>query len=98
MAEMAEKEVTAKEAQQTQEETITINGVDYKLSSLNEESLVALEQLRVLDQLIELKEDELRYNKYARQYLIDFVAKNVDSFEAVEAVEEDDNEDLPPAA
>jgi hypothetical protein len=88
---MSEKEIkqeVTQEAQsqeaQSQEDSITINDVNYKLSSLNEESLVALEQLRVLDQLIELKEDELRYNKYAKQYLVDFVATKVDTFEKID--------------
>ena len=71
------------ETQQAQQErvTVTLNGKNYYVDSFPDEQKVALAQIEQIVVDIEAKKVDIRNLEYAKQFLVDFLAKNADKFE-----------------
>jgi len=92
-------EATAPTAPQTNEESriIALNGKNYLFESLSDEAKGAFTQALEINEKIEGKKVDIRDLTYSRQYLVDFLEKNAESFTEVQEVQEDaelDSEDL----
>ena len=73
------------QTQQTQpsaeRQIITLNGKDYFVDSFPEEQKVALVQIEQIQLDVEKKKVDIRNLEYAKQFLVDYLAKNADKFE-----------------
>lgn len=68
------------ETAEAEDRVISLNNKQYLYSSLSEEQQSAFEQAMQVNAKIEVKRVEIRDLTYARQYLIDFLEKDADSF------------------
>jgi hypothetical protein len=74
--------------EQTQTQTVTINGKHYLLDSFKDEQKIALVQIEQIDAEKELLAMKLRNLDYAKQFLVEYLSKNADKLqEAPEAPE-----------
>ena len=62
---------------------VTIGGVDYYADSFPEKERIAVVQIDQIDRDIQKKKEDIRNLEYARQFLFEFLAKNVDQYEKV---------------
>jgi hypothetical protein len=61
--------------------TIELNGKTYLVDSFPEQEKVALAHIEQIEAKMELTKIDLRNLEYGRQFLVDYLVKNVDKFE-----------------
>jgi hypothetical protein len=64
-------------------ETIELNGKKYKIDSFPEQERIALAHIEQIEAKMELTKIDMRNLEYGRQFLVDYLVKNVDKFEEV---------------
>jgi hypothetical protein len=83
-------------------QTVTIDGEQFLLDSMDDNFKEALMQIAEIDREIEKANQEvqlkMRNLNYAKQYLVDYVASNKDKFTKVVPPANNEGDDLPPAA
>lgn len=67
----------------TQRRVFSLQDEQYFVDSLDKDNLNAINQIDELVQKIKGFEIEIRDNRYAQQYLIDFLTKHIETFEKV---------------
>ena len=80
-----------KETQQEQGLTVQLNGKIYKVDSFPDQEKVAVMQIEQIDIEIERAKVQQRNLEYAKQFLVEFLSKNVDKFEEVPQEQEPAN-------
>jgi len=61
--------------------TVTLNNKEYFIDSFPEEQTIALAQVEQIQADIEIQKVKIRNLDYAKQFLVDYLVKNVDKFE-----------------
>jgi len=77
----------AQDLQTGARQTIIISDVEYYLDSLGEEQQKAFAQAMEIQQSIKVKQVEIRNMNYAHQYLHDFIARGIETYEVVPVAE-----------
>ena len=71
------------QTEQTQAQTVTINGKNYLLDSFKDEQKVALVQIEQIDAEKDLLAMKSRNLDYAKQFLVEYLSKNADKLQEV---------------
>ena len=72
-----------KEQKDIKDITVQLNGKVYKVDSFPEQEKVALLQIEQIDVDLERAKIQQRNLEYAKQFLVEYLSKNIDKFEEV---------------